>query len=171
MGNVILQTLLSSSLCQMIKRDGGNQQLLVFLIGLGGEDYLLEKTPRSSCGLWALPTRNFYLCTIVQLFQMWNCKHPDILLAELGRPGVHMPHVAKTSGREFQPHCELSPHLLSAVQPWFTPIPAFSAPSVPWKALHTVPCGHWNVFTSWSVSPSQTHMQRKGKGVCLCGQG
>lgn len=35
----------------------------------------------------------------------------------LGRSAAYMPHVAKVGGKEFQPHCELSPLLISAMQP------------------------------------------------------
>lgn len=89
----------------------------------------------------------------------------------LGRSAVHTPHVAKSGGREFQPHCEISPHMISAVQPWFTSKCLLLISFTALKSTEQVPCWHWHVFTSWSLSPSLPHVQREGKSVCLCGQG
>lgn len=169
-GDVGFQTLLSSSLCQMNRSDGENHQLLVSRIGPGEEDYSLEKAPRSSCGLWTLPTRNFYLCTIVQLFKTWNWKHPDILhdLADL----LFICHMWQSLVEgNFSP--TVSYLHMSFLQCSHDPLQSshFSAPSLPWKALRIVSCCHWDIFTSCSVSPSLSHMQREGKGVCLFGQG
>lgn len=67
--------------------------------------------------LWRLSALNFYLCIIMPLLQNWNWKHLDF--CRTWKTSCHTPYAAKMSEKGFQPHCELSPHLLSAVQSWF----------------------------------------------------
>lgn len=76
----------------------------------------------------------------------------------LGRPAARrMPHVAQASGREFQPHCELSPQLLSAVQPW---LPSkcwlLSCSTAPRSTAHStlLPLGCFHLLVCLSITNS-----------------
>lgn len=99
-------------------------------------------------------------CAAFLNLELKTPRHP----ARLGRPAVHMPHVAKTSGREFQPHCELSPHELSAVQPWSTSkFPLLSSFTALKSTAHSVllPLGHFHLMLC--LSTTKSHAER-GKG-------
>lgn len=98
-------------------------------------------------------------CAAFLNLELKTPRHP----AQLGRPAVPMPHVAKSSVREFQPHCELSPHELSAVQPWSTSkFPLLSSFTALKSTAHSVllPLGHFHLMLCLSITKSHAEREK-----------